>query len=373
VHRRRFVALACLTACGGNGASPEDAGLALDAPAVIADAAPPRDGSPVWVDFAVSGCALIVDGGGNGGDGDAGVADAAAAAPLRCRGPAPLTVAFAAIVPGPVDTFAWTFGDGTESDQPAPAHTYLRPGRYDVAVSVAGAGGTATAARAAFVEVTGAALGAACTDDDQCTAGTCLCAGEDCPPGLAAGLCTAACGASCAGGVCAVLGGGGGAPWAGAWCLAPCSGDDCAPGRECEVVASAGGGWVDACLPAGALASLGASCAGAGGPDDARCASGDCLAIGARGACSLPCGPTAPCPDGARCASFGNGTRACVAACDGDDACGSDPWLACEAPGAPGAWGFTLDGDATVCAPRRCTGPDDCPGGACTGGHCAAD
>lgn len=360
-----------LSACGGGDSAPDDAAAApLDAPASIADAAPPGDGGAVWVDFGAAGCELIGDAG--DGDADGGVADAGTAA-MRCRGAAPLTVAFAAIVPGPVDTFAWTFGDGTESDQPAPAHTYARPGRYDVAVSVAGAGGTATAARAAFVEVTGAALGAACTDDDQCTAGTCLCAGAACPPGLAAGLCTAACGASCAGGVCAVLGGASDAAWAGEWCLAPCSDDECAPGRTCEVVASAGGGWVRACLPAGGLGALGASCAAAGGPDDAGCAGGHCLAIGARGACTLPCGPTAPCPDGARCAAFDNGTRTCVVECEADDACGVDPWLACEAPGAPGAWGFTLDAAATVCAPRRCAGDVDCPGGACTDGHCAAD
>jgi hypothetical protein len=61
-----------------------------------------------------------------------------------------------------------------------------------------------------------------------------------------------------------------------------------------------------------------------------------------------------------------------MTACDGAHACGDDPWLACEAPGAIGPWGFTLTGGGTVCAPRSCSGAGDCAGGACVAGHCAA-
>jgi hypothetical protein len=62
----------------------------------------------------------------------------------------------------------------------------------------------------------------------------------------------------------------------------------------------------------------------------------------------------------------------CLPTCHTGHPCGTDPWIACEAPGAGGAWGFTLVGTGTVCAPKACSGASDCPGGACVGGHCTA-
>jgi hypothetical protein len=47
--------------------------------------------------------------------------------------------------------------------------------------------------------------------------------------------------------------------------------------------------------------------------------------------------------------------------------CG-DPLLACVMGGGAGALGFSLPGEptaTTVCAPRSCSGPADCPGGRC--------
>src|SRR5688572_23045414 len=44
--------------CGGDDAvtPPRDAATAPDAPAVVADAAPARDGAALWVEFAAAGC-----------------------------------------------------------------------------------------------------------------------------------------------------------------------------------------------------------------------------------------------------------------------------------------------------------------------------
>jgi len=362
--RRLFALALAVTGCGDNHSAIGDDASNPDA-LFLVDAGSPTDGPPLaWIDFSASGCELLQD------------APVDAGAPvLRCRGSAPLTVQFAAISPGPVQTWAWSFGDGADSADATPSHTYAAPRRYDVALSVAGPGGTATTVRDGFIEVIPAALGAACAADDQCATGQCLCAGgvagEICPPGLATGMCTATCGARCAGGVCATLGND--EPWHGDWCLKPCGGDDdCSTGRVCEVVASAGGGWVEACVPTAALAGLGAACRDVGGLDDGLCASGDCLAVGVRGVCTTPCAD-APCPSGARCAAFNNGVETCVIPCTAPgDTCHGDPWLACEAPGATGPWGIKeLDGaPATVCAPRRCTKPEDCPGGICAAGHC---
>ena len=358
---RRCLALACLAAaCGDDASAPRDAAPRPDA-FVVTDGAP-GDAPPLaWVDFTASGCERIEE----------PPADDAGAPILRCRGPAPLSVQFASIAPGApgsIDRWTWSFGDDANSSEPSPRHTYERPGRYDVALSAGGPGGTATAARAGFIDVVPAVLGAACSDSAQCASATCLCGGDaSCPDGLRSGLCVASCGVDCDG-ICAIFGGS--APWGGAWCLAACTGEsECPAGRTCDVVATATG-WSRGCLPYGGLAPLGASCAGASGPDDSLCAGGACLAIGARGACTVACGDGAPCPDGSRCAAFNNGTRTCVAACAAPDDCG-DPWLGCEPPHPSGAWGFTLDGgDGTVCAPRRCDDAAGCPGGACVDGHC---
>jgi PKD repeat protein len=281
-------------------------------------------------------------------------------ATVTCTGAAPLAVTFAPLASGPIHTWAWTFGDGGASSLATPSHTFAVPGAYDVALAAAGPGGSASASRAGFIVVTPAPLGAACHQGAQCASGSCACGDLACSP--EASLCASACGATCtgAGGACAQLGG----AWDATLCVATCAGPaDCPAGRACTAVATSGGGWTMACLPDGALAPIGASCGGA-----SACATADCLAIGARGACSVSCAGGAACPTGTACASFGNGTSACLPVCDAAHPCGDDPWLACEAPGASGAWGFT--GASDVCAPRSCSGPSDCPGGACVAGHC---
>jgi PKD repeat protein len=351
---RRLSLLVVLAACGGGRGAP-DAGR-LDGFFPV-DAAPLPDGASLaWIDFAASGCALAatppaVDG---------GVAGA------TCTGAAPLTVTFTPLASGPIDTWAWMFGAVGASSQATPTLTFALPGAYDVTLAAAGPGGSATLTRAGYIVVAPAPLGAACRQGPQCASGTCACGDAACD--AAASLCAAPCGFDCAG-VCGQLAGAWGAPY----CLHACTSDaDCPPGRACDVIAAPGGGWIDACVPAGVLRPIGDSCAAAapGKLDDTLCASDHCLGIGARGVCTLACAGVAPCPTGTACASFTNGTTACLPSCDAGHACGDDPWLACEAPGAPGPWGFTLTAPGTVCAPKSCAAPADCPGGTCVAGHC---
>lgn len=75
-------------------------------------------------------------------------------------GIAPLTVHFADISEGPVDTWEWAFGDGQTSTLQHPVHTYLITGTYTVSLTVrtlAGSavwpGGTDTLARTGYVTV----------------------------------------------------------------------------------------------------------------------------------------------------------------------------------------------------------------------------
>jgi PKD repeat protein len=355
--RWRLLLVAC-AACGGNGSRP-DASVGPDA-FLPHDAALGPDGAPLaWVDFAATGCTLVetpapVDGG---------------VATATCTGAAPLAVTFSSLASGPIDTWAWTFGDGATSPLSTPAHVYLAPGSYDVQLAAAGPGGSASLLRPGYIVVQPAVLGAPCSADAQCASGSCACGDAACD--AAASLCAAPCDAGCSGAsdMCGVLGG----AWDATMCLHACASDsDCATGRSCMPVAASAGGWAMACVPSGALAPIGASCTGATGLDAGACASGDCLGIGARGACALACAGAGACPDGTACATFGNGTAACLASCDSSHPCGSDPWLACEQPGASGAWGFTLPAAGSVCAPKSCSGAGDCPGGACTGGHCTS-
>ena len=67
----------------------------------------------------------------------------------------------------------------------------------------------------------------------------------------------------------------------------------------------------------------------------------------------------------------------CVARCEAAGDCTADPWLACEAPGAGGSRGFSVDETAATlgyCAPKSCMEPTDCgPDGTCSDGYCAPD
>ncbi|MFM6831515.1 MAG: PKD domain-containing protein [Novosphingobium sp.] len=55
--------------------------------------------------------------------------------------PASRTVAFRDDTAGPVSTRRWTFGDGTESTEAAPVHSYATPGKFVVVLEVVGPAG----------------------------------------------------------------------------------------------------------------------------------------------------------------------------------------------------------------------------------------
>lgn len=380
--------------------APDAAPMPSDA-RPIPDAAVLLDGPPSlsWVDFAVTGCTPEAPDAGvpdpDAGIGDAGLPDAgdgapdSGVAPRPCSGQAPLRLRFAAVAPTDIDIYVWDFGDQGSASISAPVHVYELPGRYDVSLTVRGPGGTANRARSGAVEVLPATLGARCALDAQCSAGhACVCDGEDaCPASLAGGMCSVACGpdSPCGEGVCANLDAAGAAApadWQRPLCLAACGPDGACPhGLTCQELPAAdpaddedGDGWVRGCFAPDVLRPTGAACLDAGGvPDHAVCAGGLCLEAGARGMCTAACAPGG-CPPSAACGDLGD-RSVCLARClDGDTDCRSDPWLACEQPGAPG--GFTVDEPASAagyCAARTCTTPAECGvDGACLGGYCTA-
>jgi len=57
------------------------------------------------------------------------------------RGEGPLRVAFSQRAEGDVTRFVWDFGDGEKSTLPDPVHTFHRPGRYTVSLTVVGIAG----------------------------------------------------------------------------------------------------------------------------------------------------------------------------------------------------------------------------------------
>ncbi|RPJ19822.1 MAG: PKD domain-containing protein, partial [Planctomycetaceae bacterium] len=69
-------------------------------------------------------------------------------------GAVPLLVTFTNRSTGDYDTCAWTFGDGsTSNDCDDPAHTFTSAGTYTVELTVSGLGGTATEAKPGYVVV----------------------------------------------------------------------------------------------------------------------------------------------------------------------------------------------------------------------------
>ena len=68
------------------------------------------------------------------------------------RGAAPLAVAFTNQTTGVATSYAWDFGDGTSSTLSDPQHTYVAPGRYDVALTATGPGGSNTLIRPNYIE-----------------------------------------------------------------------------------------------------------------------------------------------------------------------------------------------------------------------------
>ena len=291
--------------------------------------------------------------------------------------------------------------DEASSRADTPTVTLAEPGTYLVSLGVAGPGGTASSGGVIVVEP--AALGARCDSDDQCDSGLhCLCgknsASGTCPGGLGVGMCTQSCdGKACPmGSACMdlsrsipLLTDGGVAldAWRQPICVPSCTSDDACRGdlicRELPILnagESAGGSytWKSACF-ASAPGGVGATClSGDEKADPEACVLGLCEGLGLRNLCTASCS-AASCPTSAACATWNgllppapSGPR-CLSRCDATHPC-TDPLLDCLASGGSGGLGFTLPtgepAGTTVCAPRRCTVPADCPGGRCvaTGG-----
>src|SRR5450432_1313220 len=164
-------------------------------------------------------------------------------------------------------------------------------------------------------------------------------------------------------------------------CLAACTDDTgCPMGLVCRALPGSGGpgSWERACVPP-FFRQLGDTCRDAKGRlDDARCGTGLCADLGALGLCSSLCAAGTACPQGAACATFGNGSALCLETCAPSAPCTADPLLFCEAGNSTGALGFLTSPPApgaTFCAPRTCTSQADCgPSDTCSplgvGAHC---
>ena len=72
-------------------------------------------------------------------------------------GTAPLALNFVATIQGIATSYLWSFGDGSTSTAQAPVHVYEVPGVYNVSLTVAGPGGTASSTRIGYVTVVPAA------------------------------------------------------------------------------------------------------------------------------------------------------------------------------------------------------------------------
>ena len=356
-----LVVAAVVVAACGESAAVVDAAVADGEP--LADASR-RDGATplTWIDFTVAGCDVLELEG------------------TVCRGAAPLVLRFAPLAPAPVDRYLWELGDGAASTEVTPAHTYVASGAYTVTLSAGGPGGTAQVRKDMLVRVEPASVGASCSATAVCGDGLeCICGGDpSCPISLQPGLCSRACvrDDACDGAVCVDLAPGDAAStaWRRPLCLSACDDDaDCGSYR-CRELVGAEGGWVRGCFAADLLLDDGAACrGGVGSLEGERCASGRCLDWGVRGLCAASCTEATDCPSYATCAAVSGGGSACLARCS-ERGCDGDPWLACEAPDPSGARGFTVaetPDPRGYCAPKRCSGPADCPGGACPDGFCA--
>ena len=103
--------------------------------------------------FSVMGMlasALPPGGGGGGGP----VAPVASFTTTPASGIAPLNVTFTDTSTGLVDTWSWSFGDGSVSALQSPSHGYTTPGVYTVSLTVTGPSGTNTSSVPAAVTVT---------------------------------------------------------------------------------------------------------------------------------------------------------------------------------------------------------------------------
>ena len=335
----RWVALSVL----GLAACTQGPREAVVAQGLVADAAPPE---LTWVDFAASGCTTTTA--------------------TTCRGQAPLVLHFGALAPRTLEGHRWSFGDGTaDSTDETPSHTFAGPGHFSVILAATAAGRSAQATKIDFVDVDPLPIGATCADG-ECAAGlTCIC-GDGCPG--VPGVCSVACAPLCNPGTVCVGFAAGSADWQRSLCLPACGGDsECPAGVHCRELPSRSG-WAKACWPGGFPVDEGGSCVGASGAvDDPLCAAGSCADLGARGLCARTCDATHPCPSYASCATMAGGEHRCLVGCSASRPCTGDPFLACQAPDATGALGFSVPGGSgTYCAPRRCQRKSDCgPDGDC--------
>ncbi len=71
-------------------------------------------------------------------------------------GTAPLAMNFMSTSTGRIDTYTWSFGDGTTSSTENPAHVYSVAGDYTVSLTVAGPGGSDILTRNNYIAVSAA-------------------------------------------------------------------------------------------------------------------------------------------------------------------------------------------------------------------------
>jgi PKD repeat protein len=90
-----------------------------------------------------------------GGPGDPLAAPIADFATTTSSGTAPFTVAFTDLSTGTVNARLWSFGDGSYSTERNPAHTYVAPGSFEVALTALGPGGQDLEARPGAIVVSG--------------------------------------------------------------------------------------------------------------------------------------------------------------------------------------------------------------------------
>ncbi len=373
--RRSLVVATCVSAVAvaacGDDYRDFDASVLRDA-GVLDQGVSTEGGIPVGARFTIVGCdALTFDD---------------AARPL-CTTSRDRLLTFIPFGTG-AQNVVWTFPSGSPSSSTlsSPEVRWSKLGSYTVSLAVGGGGGTALGEGA--VKVVAVNAGAACVSDDDCDQSTglrCLCpAGSGCPGALAAGVCARRCeGTPCsAGEICAdlTLGGTAGVADGGAnadggasdayrvrLCLPSCvSSGECRAGFTCaeRPVGSSATGytWQSACF-ASVLGPIGAACRDVdGAPDNARCITGLCEPLGARGVCSEDCDDDHPCPSHAVCANVPSQGQRCLARCATSAAC-DDARMACLAPG-PGGLGFTLPTGVppttTLCSPKRCVVGADC-------------
>lgn len=72
----------------------------------------------------------------------------------KTSGAAPLTVNFASTSTGSINSYNWSFGDGTGSTAQNPSHAYGAAGTYTVALTVTGAGGSNTMTKTNYITTT---------------------------------------------------------------------------------------------------------------------------------------------------------------------------------------------------------------------------